>query len=74
MPITTTESLYEQILTRLENGFNVDVVYLDFAKAFDKLDFTLSKLKALGISGKIGRWIHSFLTGWKEAVCSCQWH
>ena len=61
---------YEQILTRLENGFNVDVVYLDFAKAFDKLDFniTLSKLKALGISGKIGRWIHSFLTGRKQSV------
>jgi hypothetical protein len=48
----------------------VDVVYLDFAKAFDKLDFniTLSKLKALGISGKIGRWIHSFLTGRKQSV------
>ena len=54
----------------MENGFNVDVVYLDFAKAFDKLDFniTLSKLKALGISGKIGRWIHSFLTGRKQSV------
>ena len=54
----------------MENGFNVDVVYLDFAKEFDKLDFniTLSKFKALGISSKIGRWIHSFLTGRKKSV------
>jgi len=48
---------YEKILAQLEKGLNVDVVYLDFVKAFDKLDFniTLSKLKALGISGKIGQ-------------------
>ena len=65
---------YEQILTQLEEGYNVDVIYLDFAKAFDKLDFnvTLSKLKALGISGKVGRWIYSFLTG-KKTVCCRQW-
>ena len=57
-------------MSQLEKGFNVDVVYLDFAKAFDKLDFniTLSKIKSLGISGKIGRWIHSFLTGRKQSV------
>ena len=38
--------------------------YIDFAKAFDKVDFmvTLKKLKGLGISGKVGKWIHSFLT------------
>ena len=41
-----------------------------FAKAFDKLDFnvTLNKLKMLGIDGKIGRWIHSFLTGCQQSV------
>ena len=56
---------YDQVLSHLEEGFNVDVIYLDFAKAFDKLDFniTLHKLKILGIDGKIGRWNHSFLTG-----------
>ena len=48
----------------------MDVVYLDFAKAFDKLDFniTLQKLKSLGIDGKIGRWIHSFLTNRHQQV------
>ena len=54
----------------MEEGHNVDVIYLDFAKAFDKLDFnvTLNKLKMLGIDGKIGRWIHSFLTGRHQSV------
>ena len=61
---------YDKILTLLDQGFNVDVVYLDFAKAFDKLDFniTLAKLKSLGIDGKIGRWLHSFLTNRLQTV------
>ena len=29
---------YEDILKGLENGMNVETVYLDFAKAFDKVD------------------------------------
>ena len=49
---------------------NVDVVYLDFCKAFDKLDFNvlLAKLKKYGVAGKLGRWIQSFLTGRKQFV------
>ena len=61
---------FEYISQQLEKGHNVDVVYLDFAKAFDKVDFmiTMKKLKELGISGKIGRWIHSFLTNRTQSV------
>jgi len=29
---------YDKILSMLEQGQNVDVIYLDFAKAFDKVD------------------------------------
>ncbi len=48
----------------------MDVIYLDFSKAFDKVDFliTLRKLNSLGIKGKIGRWIQSFLTGRSQSV------
>ena len=55
---------YDHILDLLEQGHNVDVVYIDFAKAFDKVDFmvTMHKLISLGISGKVGKWIYSFLT------------
>ena len=55
---------YDFIINKLEKGNNVDVIYLDFAKAFDKVDhgILLHKLRDLGITGKIGSWIHSFLT------------
>ena len=65
----------------LSNGNNVDVIYLDFSKAFDKLDFNtlLIKLKKYGVTGKLGRWLHSFLTdrnqfvtinGFMSSMCS----
>ena len=43
----------QQILASLEAGTNLDKVYLDFAKAFDKVDYgiLLSKLRSIGISG-----------------------
>ena len=61
---------YDTILSLLEQDVNVDVIYIDFAKAFDKVDFmvTLQKLKSLGITGKIGKWIHSFLTNRQQTV------
>ena len=63
-------SHYDQILDHLEAGGNVDVIYIDFAKAFDKVDFgiTLQKLHSLGITGKVGTWIYSFLTNRKQTV------
>ena len=40
------------------------MVYLDFSKAFDKVDhgILLHKLRSLGISGNIGIWLYHFLT------------
>ena len=54
----------------LEEGKNVDVIYVDFAKAFDKVDFmvTLRKIEKLGIGGKIGSWIHAFITSRVQQV------
>ena len=61
---------YDKMLQLLEQGLNVDVIYLDFSKAFDKLDFNivLTKLKNIGINGKLGKWIYSFLTGRYQTV------
>jgi len=60
----------EEILLRLEDGANVDVIYLDRARAFDKVDHSvlLAHLKSLGVSGNMGIWIHQFLTGRKQFV------
>ncbi|KAK3893477.1 hypothetical protein Pcinc_002696 [Petrolisthes cinctipes] len=63
---------YEKVLTSLENNKDVDVVYLEFAKAFDKVDhgILLHKPRQMGISGKLGSWLHSFLTGRKQVVAT----
>ena len=55
---------YQSILNILESGHGADVIYLDFAKAFDKVDhgILMMKLVALGVGGLILNWIHEFLT------------
>lgn len=54
---------YDYVLSQVELGKNVDVIYLDFAKAFDKVDFSivLNKMKLLGIKGSVYNWIQCFL-------------
>ena len=61
---------FELILEILENDSNADVLYLDFAKAFDKVDheILLNKLKSMGISGKIHDWLKSFLSNRTQYV------
>ena len=48
----------------LDDGNDVDIVYLDFCKAFDCVphQHILSNLKAYGISGNILNWIMDFLS------------
>ena len=48
---------YDWVLKQLLDHSNVDVVYLDFAKAFDKVDHGMicHKLQDLGIAGKLGQ-------------------
>ena len=40
------------------------MIYLDFSKAFDKVDHgvLLHKLRDMGIAGNLGIWFHSFLS------------
>ena len=56
-------SYWDSILSELEQGHGVDVVYTDFSKAFDKVEtgVLLYKLKECGISGKVGCWLAAFL-------------
>ena len=52
----------------VENGDPVDIIYLDFSKAFNKVPKLrlLKKMKAQGIRGKILQWISEWLTGRKQ--------
>ena len=68
--LTQLLNYYQTILSELENSNQVDAIYLDFAKAFDKVDhhILLHKLEHHGISGKIITWIRTFLTNRVQAV------
>ena len=67
----------EEWLTILDRKGAVDVVYLDFQKAFDRVPHQrlLRKLEAYGIGGDLLRWVSAFLTNRRqrvmvEGVCS----
>lgn len=55
---------------KLSDKIPIDIVFLDFAKAFDKVPHRrlLFKLEAFGIRGKILQWIKSFLSERKQRV------
>ena len=55
--------VYDDMSSLSEGSECVDMVCLDFAKAFDKVDhgISLHKLRDFGISGKLGIWLYSLL-------------
>ena len=61
---------FDDIFVGMTNGSDTDSIYLDFAKAFDKvdLDLLLQKLKRYGFEEKLIRWIKSFLTDREQVV------
>ena len=54
----------ETVTAELNAKHNVDTIYLDLAKAFDKVPHQrlMLKLKAHGIDGLVGNWIKSWLS------------
>jgi len=54
----------------VDAGHSMDIIYLDFAKAFDKVPHQrlLEKVKSHGISGKLLTWIESWLSHRKQRV------
>ena len=61
---------FKDIYEALEEGVQVDTVFLDFSKAFDKVNHSilLKKVAEHGIKGKIGSWIREFLMNRKFTV------
>ena len=58
------------VLTGFILNQDTDCIYLDFAKAFDKVDHELliHKLKCYGIQGNLLKWITSFLSDRSQRV------
>ena len=61
---------FENILSNLQSNTETDSIFLDFAKAFDKVDheILLQKMKNLGISGKLFNWLSNFLSNRQQVV------
>jgi len=69
---TSTKSTFmDKVSGCLDSGEPVDSIFLDFAKAFDKvLHRRLAlKLASHGISGKLLQWIVVWLSDRKQRVC-----
>ena len=54
----------------VENGDCIDIIYLDFSKAFDTVPHQrlITKLKAYGIDNNLLNWIESFLSDRRQRV------
>ena len=61
---------YDDILNNLLDQNETDVIYLDFSKAFDKVDHQIlfRKLSNIGISGNLLAWLQNFLTDRNQTV------
>ena len=61
----------ETVTAEIDAKHNLDTVYLDLAKAFDKVPHQrlILKLKAHGIDGLVGNWIKSWLSDRWQRVC-----
>ena len=55
----------------LDQGGNIDILYCDFMKAFDKVPHKrlVYKISKYGIKGDILGWINSFLSNRTQCVC-----
>ena len=60
----------EELMEALDSNEDVDIIYLDFKKAFDKVPHKrlLQKLWGYGIRGAVHSWIREFLTGRTQKV------
>jgi hypothetical protein len=68
--LTNILDFLEEVYEKLDEGKAVDVVYLDFAKAFDKVPHSrlAAKLESCGVGGKVLCWIKNWLLGRRQKV------
>ena len=68
--LTRLTSVLHYIGGQLDAGKQIDIIYLDMSKAFDKVDHTklLGRLHQYGITGKLHDWFRSYLQGRKQQV------
>ena len=68
--LTNILDFLDDVYDKLDEGKAVDIIYLDFAKAFDKVPHSrlAAKLEACGIGGRVLQWIKSWLEDRRQKV------
>ncbi|KAK4818050.1 hypothetical protein QYF61_004577 [Mycteria americana] len=68
--LTNLISFYDKVTRLVDEGKAVNVVYLDFSKAFDTVSHSilLEKLAAHGLDGCTFLWVKNWLDGWAQRV------
>lgn len=68
--LTNLLQFFHHMLTVYDESRAIDVVYLDFKKAFDKVPHRrlMAKVRALGIVGSVANWIEDWLTDRSQRV------
>ena len=58
------------ISKKLDEGKEIDAIFLDFSKAFDKVDHSklISKLKSIGVSNQVSNWVQNLLADRSQVV------
>ena len=61
--LTNLLEFFQMFTNEIDKGESMDILYLDFKKAFDKVPHhrLCMKLRALGIGGELVRWIENWL-------------
>ena len=67
---TNLLEFFEKVCQIFDEGDSVDLIYLDYAKAFDKVPFQrlIVILKAHGINGNLLKWIENWISGRRQRV------
>ena len=68
--LTNLLEYLETIFRLIDEGHQVDVLYLDFRKAFDVVakERLLTKMESIGVRGKVLAWVREWLTGRTQRV------
>ena len=63
--LTNLLEFLEEVTKLVDAGHQVDLMYLDFSRAFDKVPHRrlLMKVQSLGITGNVAGWIEAWLNG-----------
>ena len=68
--LTNLIEFLDEVTKYIDKGLPIDVIYLDFSKAFDRVPHhrLIKKINACGIGGNVSTWIENWLSERKQRV------